>query len=232
MLNYTVALQFIMALVSSIAALGLFVSYWKKDVHKGELTKLGLFFTLFAAYSFAQSLPFLIVGTLEYVAWGFILSVYLVLVMVLVLFETKVFYLNPLIKRIRPFFRLLVVVSGVFIMALLITDFRLPILDESGWILWNVNPLAIWAFSLITGFTALLWSFAYFDSARFTESLVARVKAYILSLNGIIWALAVVLYFPSADPSQISFAIIITLISLILSALVFWVPRFLPNNLE
>lgn len=228
--SFTILLQLAIGIVSSIAVLGLCVSCLKKDDNKSELKKLALFFGFFALYSFSQSFPLLFSSRLEYEAWGFIWSVFFVHLMILVLFQTKIFYLNPLIKKIRPFFTLLVVVAGVFIMALLITDFRLPILDSSGWIIWNANPLAMWAFSLITAFTALLWSFAYFDSARFTDSLIVRVKAYILSLNGIIWALAVVLYFPSTSPAQISFAIVITLISLILTAFVFWVPRFLPKG--
>ena|SRR3989344_2887827 len=233
MFNYTVVLQFIMGVTSSITMLGLYVSFRrKKDDRKMEILKLGLFFFLFALYSYLQSIPLIVFDSIVYCGWGFIFSVFTMLVMILVLFETKIFYLNPLIKKIKPFFKLLVIISTIFIMAILITDFRLPIIDQSGWIIWNANPIAIWAFSLITAFTALLWSFAYFDSARFTESAVSRIKTYILSLNGIIWAFAVLLYFPSTSPSQISFAIVITLISLILSALVSWMPQYLPRKWE
>jgi hypothetical protein len=78
-------------------------------------------------------------------------------------------------------------------------NFRLPIVNDQGFIFWNVNSITAWlagGIALIYGFS---WSYLLFKNSKLITNEHHKLKMQILMLDGVLLGLAGFLSFTSTN---------------------------------
>lgn len=206
-------------ILAGISSLAIYFSYLKN--HSKHVQKLILPFLSVTFYSLFTGVPIFFTDNLEYINLWFIVALVFVFSCIITAYQLPLFSENPKFSNISKRLIPITVIIGILILILEYFDRALPIINASGIIFWNMNPIGAFIMSLMALVTGLLWGVLFFDGSRLVTGIVSRLKAYVLAGDGIIWGISAFLYFPSNNQLQTIVSFLLTIISLLVTAFVF-----------
>lgn len=214
-------LHLILAFLTSIGAVGIYYKFVRKG---GHIKDFFWFYVFFTAYHLFLSLPFFLTsGNLTIMAWGYnfaILSLFIFLAPVIMI----EFQIINMPKRKRKILISSFLLSGLIAVLLQVFIFRLPIIHESGFIIWNANILSKLIATLAAVLTSLSWSLFLFKNWPKNISFVEKLKTVFLGTGAFVFALACV-YFSAYNVAMVISAFIFVSIGTVLSTACFLIPK-------
>lgn len=215
-------------IIMGVLFVGLALSFLYSFLHSKNKKILVYFlvFLFFGLYSLSLGIPLMFspINTVM-AAWGFVVGMTFLFFGELAALYTVTFTTGEFIKRHMKFSFVLFSVLSVICLAILVFDLREPIIDSTGIVFWNANPIAGWGLGLLAFYAGSYWFFISYKNLQFVENKISKAKTIILGLDGMAWALAALLYFTATSFTYVAIAFILAIVSLIFSAPLFWIFR-------
>lgn len=220
----TAILHLILAFLTAIGALVTYI-FWRKNAFQNQNIKMFfIFFVLFTGYHLFLSLPFFFTpDNLTAMAWGYIFAIVFLFLMCVPMWKLILRILSVSDKTIKS------IIRGFLLICMIITliqiyDFRLPIIHQSGFIIWNVNLFSAWFTSIAVGILPFLFGFSFFKNWPKNVTTVEKLKAFFFSIGGFTYGLACV-YFIAWNVDMIISAFILVTLGTILFIMPFLIPK-------
>lgn len=210
----------LMGILSLAVAIIIYRSYRREK--NSTLLSLILVFLFLFVRGMAISIPaFVNAQDDRALALGGIIAVVAVYGLVLAGVRLQMFLEHPFFRKHSRGITGLLAVLGIASVSLLVYDFRLPIITESGLILWNANPIATWVTGGLSLVYGIFWCAFLNREARYVEDPWQKMKMYMLSLDGIFVGTAFFLTFTAEVALQAAVGLGLLLISIFLTLAVF-----------
>ncbi len=171
------------AFLSIVIAAGLMGSYTGNGSKNKKLKNFSIFFFLFAIYQLLLSY-FLFFDDLYIGAWSYNFAIAIDFIMMAFVLSI-ILELFGVSERDRNIFYPIVLMIGVLVIAIQVYDFRLPILQETGFVDWNANKLASRITSLTGFLISIVWAHGLLKDLSSLEENYQKIKALLLSLGGL-----------------------------------------------
>lgn len=186
----------------TLASLFMFGSYFKAK----RLANLSLAFVFFwiGLHAFAFAIPTLIEpNNLGLLAFGYIIGIAMIFLTLLSGIEVQVFMAKSIVSKLNTTFAsILITIIAIITLAIMAYDFRLPIVNPSGIIFWNINPLAAWLIGLSSIIYGFIWGHIFYRASLLVDDVYSRVKLIVISSNGFILGTVALLVHTSANEVQ------------------------------
>jgi hypothetical protein len=221
----TFILHLLLALLCFIGAAASFSS-WKLKRDKNDIhVHLFLFFAFFTGYHACLSVPFLLTGgNLMVMAWGYNFAMAFIYLALAPMYSIMVFQiLGVPVARIGNYIKMLLIV-GLFVVLIQAYDFRLPIIDSSGFVIWNNNLIAGGLTAAFCLAISVIWIFIYFKNKPVNLDALEKLKAVIYTIGGLMFSLAS-LYFFARSIFMIAIAFILVSVGTILMDILVLIPE-------
>lgn len=217
-------LHVLMGILSLVASLAFLVSYSRNKNKKIFVYFLLLLFV--SSYTLSFGLPLIFYpSNLALAAWGFVVGYGFVVLAEVVGLHTIAVRTNQVIDRHIKLFSFLNILYGAIFVGLLIRPLQEPIIHNSGLIFWNINPVSGWALGLQTLLIAGLWSWYSYKNSKYVEDKWSKIKSTMLSIDGISWGVAALIYITTKSLAGLIVAFILMIGTLLMTAMVFWFVR-------
>lgn len=188
----TVIFHFSAFFIAVTGFIGVYASYLRSGSINKRLKDFSLFFLSFAVYSLLLSAYFI---TDDLVIINYAYNAGLVFLFGVLFFALKVCLHILNFSAIKRMFILsLLSTVGLIVVIMHFYDFRLPVIHESGLILWNGNPLAAWAMSVASVSVAFIWIYVFLRN-MYRASGIAILKNSLLVLMAVGFGIAGLFYF-------------------------------------
>lgn len=220
-------LQLALAALSFITALSFLVSYIKNK-HLLQL-KLFIFFISTTAIAASFAVPFFIEPYEPlYASAGAITALLFTLLTVIIAFEVPYYPVHTRLYKYRNVIKNVIAFIGLGFISFSLINPPLPVIDNSGLVFWGIHPITAWGFGFVVLLASILWSFLHYKSGKMTPRLniLTRIKIFILSIDGIMWGAAALIYFTANNVAAITVAFTLMLTSFLATAIVFWASKY------
>ncbi len=221
----TAILHLILGIITAAAAAAAY-SAWKKSGFR-EIVISGLFwfFFFFTGTHIAIFTPLLLApGNLAAAAWGHIAAMVFIFLFLFSIWRAEFDIVKTPAREARIFLALFLL-AGAGVAAAQIYDFRLPILHESGFVFWNINPFLAWAASLASIMTAAAWVMIFIKKFPKNANYEEKLKLWFFIAGAAFFVLAAIAYFPSDNFPQSVAAFILLFLATILFAFPFAISK-------
>jgi hypothetical protein len=190
----TAFLHGVMGVLSATLAVIFFVSFQVKGNSVSK--KLALFFLFFTLYSLCVTLSIVLFpGDMQIAGWGLIIGLFFVLLVILMGFDTPLFYKHWLFEahagRIRIVFAMLWGLCSLY--GILFTNPELlPYVGKGNFIYWNLPLVTGWGLGFLCFWAALGWGYLYWSGESLVKESDAEthIKMRTFATNGVLWSIA------------------------------------------
>lgn len=186
---------------------------WTKEDHRQKLMgHLFVFYAAFTGYHLSLSLPFYIFGgDLAAMAWGYNLAVAFVFLLLTPMYAMMIFQvLGFSIKGIKRFMAIFFL-AGATVVLIQVLDFRLPMIIDPGFILWNNNFTAGLLTFLAGASVSVIWVVIFLKNRPVNLNIAEKIKIYLFTLSGLMFSTASV-YFIARNLTMVIIAFIFVFI--------------------
>jgi len=232
MINIAGWLHIIMALFAGVTFIYFLFSY-SKNKTRASKTYAWFFFHI-TFYTFFWGIASLIWPDIPaYSGVGFIIGWVFILFAVYLSFDvTPSYSKRPELEVKRNGIRNTLLLVGIIGLAILIVDFREPLLHEAGFIYWKANTIGVVFLSGITAIASFLWGYSNYQMRRYIEPhrREIQLKLNVLTVDGVMWGVAVVMYTVLNTVSTAIFAFVLMVLSLSSTALVFYISAYVKGD--
>ncbi len=187
------ALHFLYIYFAGIASLGIYFSYRKSKSKK--LKNFSLFFFSLAIYQLFLSL-FIFFKDLSIVAIGYDVAIIIFFITISFAWKVPLSIFGLTTKKIKLLTVILFAV-GFLVFAYQLYDLRFPIIDKSGFIFWNANPITATISSLAGFIVAMSWVYAFFKNLKYSKSLIEKAKTFFIFFGALTLGISSLIYYPS-----------------------------------
>lgn len=186
---------------------------------------LFLFFAFFTGYHLSLSLPlWFFPGNLAALAWGYNLGIVFLFLAMAPMYSIMVFRIIGMpLKKIGQYIWMLLVL-GLVPVFIQIYDFHLPIIDESGFIIWNANLIAGTIIFLSGASIAIIWTIIFFKNKPVGLNATEKIKAFICTTGGLMFSCASI-YFLARGVLAVVLAFIFVFIGTVLMISLVLIPE-------
>lgn len=186
----TVILHFFAFFLSLVLFIGVYSSYLRGRSANKQLKDFSFFFLSFAGYQIFMS-SYLFIKDLTIVSYSYNIAILFLFIVLAYALKLSLSLINfKHIKGVISF----VFLAGIAIIFVQFYDFRLPILHESGFILWNANPWAAWATSIMSMFTASILAYVFLKN-MYKADKIGMLKNALLIVMAVAFGLSGIFYF-------------------------------------
>jgi hypothetical protein len=212
----TFVLHFLLALLNVVGAVAAYSIWSRKDFRRVVMGHLFLFFTFFIGYHLSLSLPFWFFSqNLIALAWGYNVAIVFLFLLLAPMYSIMVFQIIGVPMKKIGFCIWMLLLLGLVTSLIQIYDFRLPIIDSSGFIIWNNNPVA-GAISFLAGaMIAVSWLIIFLKNKPADLKTTDKIKAYMYTVGGMMFSLASI-YFIARNILTVVLAFIFVFIGTVL----------------
>jgi hypothetical protein len=180
----------------------MFGSYFRTK----RVANLSLAFVFFwiGIHSYAFAIPTLIEAyDMKLLAYGYIIGIGMIFLTMLSGIEVQAFMARRFVSdRSVNIASIIITILGTCALSVMIYDLRLPMINNLGIILWNVNPLAQWIIGLTAFFYGFIWGYVFYNAALLVDEAFARVKLLVMSADGFIIGSVALLVHTSSNEFQ------------------------------
>src|SRR3989344_1670178 len=214
------------------AVISLFMFLSSREKGNGTVRDVALMFLFLAGYSFSLSLPFYFnPSNLEFIAKGYALGMVFVFLVMLVGVRVQLFIAG---KSSRPAGfppAALISLAGFYVLYLLLSDLRLPIIDPAGVIVWNANYASGALAGGVTLLYGIVWAYYFLKAAAVVGKLTHKIKMFSLGVAGLVFGALGYFKFTAETAEASALALQVFLATTAILALILLVLRFFdPNN--
>lgn len=219
--------------MSTGASMFMFNAYLK--VRRPVNLYLVLTFFWIGLHAFAFALPTIInPGDLKLLAFGYIVGIGMIFLALLSIIEILAYISEKRISRSRINFMCFIgTISAVSVLAIMIYDFRLPIINPQGIIFWNNNPIAAWLISIVVSGYAYIFGYLFYRSALIMEKGYLKARMLVMAADGFILGTVVILVHTSSNAMQTIIGHTLFLITGIITLAIYLLPnRFFAERIS
>ncbi len=187
---------------------------------------MALCFLFLGIHAYAFALPIIIdKNNMNLLGYGYIVGVsFIFLTMFAALgvlrFVASELFIKPVIDLTKTFIWLVWLTT----LALLVFDFRTPILEPGGVILWNANPIAGWLIGLSGLFFGTMWSVVFYNARKLVQNFYSRFKLMVIGADGLLMGTIALLVHTSQTPLQTILGHILFVIAGIVTISIYIIP--------
>jgi hypothetical protein len=223
----TALLHGVMGVLTALISLTFLISY-KVSAHAVS-KKLAFFFLFFTLYSLSVTTAIIVFpGNMVVASWGMLVGLYFVLLVILMGFDTPLFYKHVFFEKNAGRIRLLFALLWGFFSLWGILFPQESFVGAGNFVYWNFNLICAWGLSFLCIIAALTWGYIYSEGTHYVDKghTEAYVKTRTFAVDGIIWGIAGPSYIISAGLWWIIAAFILMIFSFIVTAGIFAYFRF------
>jgi len=214
--------------LSLLTAIGALVSYeiWIRNKSQRQAMKdFVAFFIFFTVYHLLLSVPFFLFKADPVVmAWGYNFAVLFVFLILIPIYRTIIFYVMGMPRNKGNFLLGMLLLVGFAVVTLQIYYFRLPIIDPSGFIIWNSNLISgLITFSAVA-FAVMLWVAIFLKNRPENLGHMEKFKTALYTLSFIMFTIASI-YFIACNLAMVYTAFITVTLGTILMVIEFLIPK-------
>ena len=211
------------AILSGALAIGTYLSY-RQSQNQG-LWYLFWSFLFLSLHSLSLSAPSLVnSGNLTAIALGFVLGIIFLYLLLLSALRVEISLQRGFMRKHSFIINIILVGIGFFVVWLLISDFRLPIISPQGIIFWNVNPIAGWLTGLTSLIYGLMWADFFQQEKRMVSQTTSKLKMSVLSFDGIMLGISALLVFTSSNEIETIIGHALFIFACVLTAITLLIP--------
>ena len=178
-----------------LIGVGAYNAYRQGGSVNKRLRDFSVFFFLFGVYRlFLSSLLFL--DSLVIAQWSYNAAIAVFFVMISIAWKIPLSILGLNIKRIWTLSWSLMAI-GLIVILIQVYDPRLPIIDSSGFVFWNVNPFAAWITSLAGLLVAITWIYTFSKNFSSNISPIEKLKTVLIIVAAFMIGVSSLTYFCS-----------------------------------
>ncbi len=188
-------LHLCLALTTAVGAIATY-ALRKKDVSREKLLKkFSVFFTLFTFYHLFLALPFLLFKAEPCaMAWGYNLAIFMVFPIMIPIYKTMLSDILELNRRRINLWISFLLLAGLVAVTFQFYDFRPPLIDASGFIIWNGNFISgLIALSVVV-LGMILWLVIYHKNLPSNLSLRVKIKTTLYTLSFLMFTISTVYF--------------------------------------
>jgi len=212
------------ATLLTIVAVFMFGSYLRSQ--KRATFYLALCFLFLGIHAYAFALPVIIDrNNMSLLAYGYMVGIsFIFLTMIagfgVLRFVAPAFFTGPIASLIKA----MVWFVWLTTLALLIFDFRTPILEPGGIILWNANRVAGWLIGLSGFFYGIMWSVIFFNARKLVQNFYSRFKLMVIGADGLLMGTIALLVHTSQTPFQTILGHILFVVAGVITIAIYIIP--------
>ncbi len=220
----TAILHFILAVFTAFASTVTYFLWQKTGFQDKNKKGFFYFFIFFTGYHLCLSLPFFITPqNFAFLTRGYIFAIVFLFLMCVPMWKLVLGLVNVSAKATKFIIGIFLLI-GFSVFLIEIYDFHLPIIHQSGLIIWNANLLAAWLTSVCVGILPFLFGFTLFKNYPRNIGLVEKLKTIFFSSGSFAFSVACV-YFIAQNVIMVISAFIFVSLGIILFTLPFLIPK-------